>query len=174
MQGMESQDDWSVSPATCAFLGMAIAFVIWSWYFDAAGAVAARHVRTRRDAIRFHLWSYAHLPLYLGIATVAAGIERTVHLADKLEIHRGDGVILGVSLEVVMLAMTVIAATRPGHDDRRGTTPRHLCVTALTVTTSVVVSGATPVVLISALTLLCAAQLALSPYVKGFSSALGP
>src|SRR5207245_7142510 len=64
MQGMESQEDWTPAAATSAFLGMAIAFLIWWWYFDGAAGASEQPVRSNRDALRFHIWSYAHFPLY--------------------------------------------------------------------------------------------------------------
>ena len=54
MQGMESQDDWPLAAAISAFLGMGIAFLIWSWYFDGVAGASEQPVRTRRDA--FCVW----------------------------------------------------------------------------------------------------------------------
>jgi low temperature requirement protein LtrA len=90
MQGMKGQEYWSVAPAFSAFLGMAIAFAIWWWYFDGAAAAREQHVRSRSDVVRFHIWSYAHLPLYLGIAVAAAGIQRIVHAGTTVEFHGAD------------------------------------------------------------------------------------
>ncbi len=162
MQGMKSQEDWSVAPATSAFLGMAIAFTIWWWYFDGATAVGEQHVRTRRDAIRFHVWSYAHLPLYLGIAVAAAGIQRIVHLGSAAELHGVDGVLLATSLSVVMAAMTFIGAAGPQRRHGRSVVTRHLAVAGLAVFTGLASALLPPVVLVVVLTALCALQLAVS------------
>jgi low temperature requirement protein LtrA len=111
MHGMQGQEDWTVSAATAAFLGMATAFAIWWWYFDGAAAAADRHIRSRADAVRFHVWSYAHLPLYLGIAVSAAGIERIVHHGADSALDGPDPMILAGSLGVVMAALAVIGST---------------------------------------------------------------
>src|SRR5439155_11761319 len=74
MQGMESQEDWTPAAATSAFLGMGIAFLIWAWYLDGVAGASEQPVRSRRDALRFHIWSYAHFPLYLGIIVTGVGI----------------------------------------------------------------------------------------------------
>jgi low temperature requirement protein LtrA len=78
MHGIERQEYWSVAAASAAFAGMGTAFFIWWWYFVAAGATAAQPVNTRRDAIRLHAWSYAHLPLYLGLVVGFVGIQLVV------------------------------------------------------------------------------------------------
>ena len=77
----------------------------------------------RADAVRFHVWSYAHLPLYLGIAIAGAGVERIVRLGTDAELHGADGIILATSLAVALLAMTAIGAVGPErHTDGRRVT----------------------------------------------------
>src|SRR5262249_51812203 len=82
MKGMESHEDWSVPAAASAFLGMTIAFLIWWWYFDGANGAAERVVRSKAEARAFTLWSFAHLPLYLGIAVTGVGVEHVIRIAD--------------------------------------------------------------------------------------------
>src|SRR3954463_3891537 len=81
MHGIEHQEYWSVPAASAAFGGMAAAFFIWWWYFMAAEATAAQPITSRRDAIRLHAWSYAHLPLYLGLVIAFVGIQQVVSVA---------------------------------------------------------------------------------------------
>src|SRR5262245_49276814 len=81
MQGIESQENWTISAALTAFLGMAVLFLIWWWYFDEISG--EQPVRTRQEAVRFHIWSYAHLPLYLGIVITGVGIQRAVTAAAR-------------------------------------------------------------------------------------------
>src|SRR4029077_11849830 len=73
MHGIERQQYWSFSAASTAFMSMAFAFVVWWWYFDAAEGAPERHSRTRSQAVRFRLWNYAHLPLFLGIGVAGVG-----------------------------------------------------------------------------------------------------
>src|SRR5262252_5654891 len=96
MRGMESQEDWRPAAATCAFAGMTILFLIWWWYFDGASGASEQPVRTRRDAVRFHLWSYAHFPLALGIVTVGVGIQRIVTAACRTPLPQSDAAILAL------------------------------------------------------------------------------
>jgi low temperature requirement protein LtrA len=81
MHGIERQEYWSVPAASAAFAGMGTAFFIWWWYFIAARATSAQPIATHRDAVRLHAWSYAHLPLYLGLVVAFVGIQQVVSTA---------------------------------------------------------------------------------------------
>jgi low temperature requirement protein LtrA len=111
MQGMESQETWPVAAAACAFLGMTTLFVIWWWYFDGAEGASERPIRSRADAIRFHIWSYAHFPLYLGIIVTGVGIERLVRIAAHSALASRDALLFVVAAVLSMAAMAVIAGT---------------------------------------------------------------
>jgi low temperature requirement protein LtrA len=115
MSGMKSQEDWSVGPAATAFLAMTVTFALWSWYFDRTAAVTERHVRSRQEAVRFHVWSYAHLPLYVGIAVLAAGLERLVRHGGIGHLQSDDAIGVGAALAVVIASMTIIGTAGPGH-----------------------------------------------------------
>ena len=113
MHGMKGQETWSLPAATSAFLGMAMAFALWWWYFHGVGAAADRPIRSHRDALSFHLWSYAHLPLYLGIAVTFAGIQHIVHDGALHPLHQVDGIVIGGALATAMFALSAIDASRP-------------------------------------------------------------
>ena len=117
MQGMASQEDWPAAAAVSAFLGMAVVFLMWAWYFDGIDATAERPVRSRRDAWRFHVWSYAHFPLALGIVVTGAGVKRIVTAAARQQVIFSEGVILTAGAAAVMVAMTMLSAasTNPTH-----------------------------------------------------------
>jgi low temperature requirement protein LtrA len=121
MQGMESQEDWTPAAATSAFLGMGISFLIWWWYFDGVSGASEQPVHTKRDAIRFHLWSYAHFPLYLGIVTVGVGIQRIVMAASRATLTTTDAIILTCGATVLMFAMTIIEAASAGRQPHHST-----------------------------------------------------
>ncbi len=164
MQGMKSQETWSVAAATSAFLGMAIAFLLWWWYFDGATAAAEQHVRSRGDIIRFQIWSYAHLPLYLGIAVAGAGVERIVHVGTAAELHGIDGVVLGGALALAMLAMTVIGAVGPQRHRQRLRVTAHVTLAGLALVVGLAASHAMPAGLVIALATLCAGQVMVSTW----------
>jgi low temperature requirement protein LtrA len=71
-------------------------------------------VRTRREAIRFHIWTYAHFPLALGIIVAGVGIHRSVTAASRAVVGPTDVLMLGGAVTLVMLALTAIAAMSAG------------------------------------------------------------
>jgi low temperature requirement protein LtrA len=163
MQGMESQEDWSPAAATSAFLGMAISFLIWWWYFDGASGASEQPVRTRRDAFRFQMWSYAHFPLYLGIVILGVGIQRIVTAASRATLTTTDALILTGASASVMLAMTAIAATSVTR--RRDTSVSMLAVTlasAMVIVGGLIRNVGSPVLMIILIATVCIAQLSVA------------
>jgi len=125
MHGMESQEDWPPAAAASAFLGMGIAFLLWWWYFDGASGASEQPVHSKRDAVRFHVWSYAHFPLYLGIVVAGVGVERIVTAASKYTLSGTESIILTSAVAIVMLAMSAIgyvgkSATKGSADPHDG------------------------------------------------------
>jgi len=116
MQGMESQEDWTPAAALAAIAGMGIAFMICWWYFAGAGAREQR-LRTHRDAIRFHLWSYAHFPLYLGIVVLGVGIQRIVTAASHYTVPNPERLMLATSAAIVGVALAAINTATPRRSD---------------------------------------------------------
>jgi len=167
MQGMESQEDWTPAAALSAFLGMGIAFLIWAWYFDGVAGASAQPVRSRRDALRFHIWTYAHFPLYLGIVVTGVGIQRIVTAASRYALTSGEAALLAGAAAMVMLAMTTIGEASAS---RRNRAPRQIAAQVAVAVVTVVGGAAgalsTPLVLIVGVASAYAAQLALSDGVR--------
>ena len=162
MAGMGRQEYWSASAAASAILGMALVFAIWWWYFDGVDAVGERMIRSTGDAIRFHVWSYAHLPLYLAIAIAGVGTEHVITAATEAPLPLPEGGILCSAVAVLMIAMMVIDATRHRTHGRAKKFPRVVAPGALASLTGVlgaVSEGIMPAFVIAGLALLCAAQL---------------
>lgn len=160
MHGMESQETWSLPAALSAFQGMAITFCLWWWYFDGAAGSAARPIRSRRHHVLFHLWSYAHLPLYLGIVLVAVGIKHIVALAPGAHLHASEAWILCAAAALAMLSLIAIAATSETAQ-QRGLLPQVL-LAGMALLLGLPGRQLPPVILVSTLTGLCVAQAALS------------
>jgi low temperature requirement protein LtrA len=171
MHGMESQEDWPPAAAASAFLGMGIAFLMWWWYFDGATGASAQPVHSKRDAVRFHVWSYAHFPLYLGIVVAGVGVERIVTAASKYTLSGSESIILTSAVAMVMLAMSAIGWTSASR--RRADRPIVTIGIALAAATLAVgVSGwfTVPVTLIATLACLCGAQLVLALSARGLGA----
>jgi low temperature requirement protein LtrA len=89
---------------------MGLLFLMRWWYFDVAAAASERVVRSRRDALRFHVWTYAHFPLYLGVVVAAVGVQRLVTVATRSSLTLEEVVLMIGAALVVVLAMSVIGA----------------------------------------------------------------
>jgi low temperature requirement protein LtrA len=111
MRGIESQENWPIQAFLSALSGMGLLFGLWWVYFDGIGAAEHQHVRTHRDAVRFHIWSYAHLPLALGVVVLGAGIERTVTAAARTSLPDTDVLIMTVAGLMIATALAMIRAT---------------------------------------------------------------
>lgn len=111
MKGIESQDTWSFRAATSALTGIAVLFAIWWWYFDRARATGEHHIQNRRDAVRLHVWSYAHFPLYLGIVILGVGLQRVVELSGRSTLLEADFVMFAAGATFLLTGMGTIAVT---------------------------------------------------------------
>src|SRR5262249_27157607 len=111
MRGIESQETWTPHAASAAFFGMALVFGLWWWYFDGAHAAKERHIRSAPDFRLFRVWSYAHLPVYFGVATVGIGVERVIGLNRGAILTQGEAWLLAAAATIVMVSLAVIAAT---------------------------------------------------------------
>lgn len=109
VQGIQAQADWTVAAAAPAFLGIALVFAMWWGYFDAASIPADRHVRTRRDARLLDVWSYAHLPLYLGVAITGVGVEHIVRTGGAAPMHTEEAWLLVGAVAAFVVALTALS-----------------------------------------------------------------
>jgi low temperature requirement protein LtrA len=167
MKGIESQEDWPPAAVTSAFLGMTVVFLIWSWYFDGVAAASEQPVRSRRDAWRFHIWSYAHFPLALGIVVTGVGVQRIVTDAARQALTFSEEVILTAAVALAMVAMTIIAAASTSADHRSpARIVTHLLIAAATLACGLAGIVATPVAAVVVVAIACAAQLAITVYLR--------
>lgn len=111
MRGIESQEYWSVAAASTAFASMAFAFAVMWWYFDGARSSAERHIRNRREAILFHIWNYAHLPLFLSIGIAGVGFERLISDQGRKMLDSLGASILCLAVAVLMFALATLGIT---------------------------------------------------------------
>jgi low temperature requirement protein LtrA len=109
MKGIQAQPNWTPAAAGAAFLGIGLIFACWWAYFEWARAATERHIRTARDARRFEIWNYAHLPLYLGLALTAVGVEHIVKLGGIASLHSEEVALLGSAIATVVVALVVLA-----------------------------------------------------------------
>jgi low temperature requirement protein LtrA len=115
MAGMAHQEYWSVRAATAAITGMGLVFVACWCYFDGVEATGHRILKNRGDAVRFQVWSYAHLPLYLGIAVGGVGIEHVITTATEAPLPFSEAAVLIGAAIAVLVSMIAIGQSGPHH-----------------------------------------------------------
>jgi low temperature requirement protein LtrA len=108
MHGIEHQENWSVPAATTAFSAMAVAFGIWWWYFDRIRATSPRPVASHGDAVRLHLWTYAHLPFSIALVVAFVGIQLVVSVTPAPALNAGQAAILVAALATIVTSMGLI------------------------------------------------------------------
>ena len=107
--------NWRLASATAAVLGFAAVAAVWWLYFDRQANVVLQG-----SAASVIVYSYAHLPLLLGLAAMSAGVSLLIEHAGDDELGAGGGAALlgGVVLFVLSLiatrTVTVIGRKRLG------------------------------------------------------------
>jgi low temperature requirement protein LtrA len=112
MKGIQAQPDWTPSAAGSALVGIGLIFTCWWAYFDWAQAATTRRISTAGDARRFEVWNYAHLPLYLGLALTAVGVEHIVQLGAVGFLHAEEVLLLASAIGTVVMSLVVLARSR--------------------------------------------------------------
>lgn len=62
-----------LSSGVVALVGAVLSFGLWLLYFDRVKGQGERHIADALGGRRLRLWAYGHVPLYMGIASLAAG-----------------------------------------------------------------------------------------------------
>jgi low temperature requirement protein LtrA len=100
---LETADaNWRVSSAAAAVLGFAAVAAAWWLYFDQQANVVLRETPAPL------IYSYAHIPLLLGLASLSAGIRLLIERAGDRELGGGPSAALvgGAMVFVVSLVVT--------------------------------------------------------------------
>lgn len=146
---------------TVAISGGALAVLFWIGYFHRARGSSERHVADAASGRKLRLWAYGHIPLYLGIAGMAAGTLFMVHHTHP---HGVEPWLYSGAAAMAMIGVTLVSiASRPG-DARPGSAWPYLAIALLTALGGGIglVSGAPAL----ALTVLCFACLQVSVSVR--------
>jgi len=165
MRGIESQEGWPIQAAASAILSMIYAFAMWWWYFDGAKASAERHIKTKKQALLFHVWNYAHLPLFLGVAVSGIGIYHVIALQPGMPLPASEGKILACAVALTMASRATIGATSEAAQRRDRLAvylwPQYLLAAAVAIL-GTYSAHVLPVLLVLAFTLICLAQVMLA------------
>lgn len=112
MKGIQAQPEWSPAAAGAALAGITFTFVVWWLYFERAAAASDRHVRTPRERRAYEIWTYAHVPLYLGLVLSAVGVEHIIRQGAAFHMHAEEAVILSGAVSAVFGALIVLYSVR--------------------------------------------------------------
>lgn len=103
------------SSVIAAVVGGLLSFALWRAYFERVRGHGERHIADAAAGRRMRLWAYGHVPLYLGIASLAAG---TVALAAPDALTLSSAAIYGAGLLLAGLGLGLLGraqATGSGH-----------------------------------------------------------
>ena len=121
MRGMQQHESWPPAAALSVLVGFLIVFQVWWWYFHAIGVADPRRVRSRREIRRVLVWSYAHVPLYVGLVVLGVGFEHVIVSAEPLPdptlVAETAGAAALVAASLVLLRRLV---ARSGHRQLTG------------------------------------------------------
>jgi low temperature requirement protein LtrA len=110
-----SGQHWHAASVTAAILGFASVACVWWLYFDRQSSVAL-HGSTMSVVV----YSYAHIPLLMGLAAMSAGVRMLIDRAGLAHLGAGPAVALlgGAALFVLSLMGTRLVTIHGRH--RRG------------------------------------------------------
>ena len=96
-----------------ALVGMALAFGTWLGYFEVTRAHDEREVEGAAGGRNLRLWAYGHVPIYVGVFSLAAGTVamagEATWAAPQLLLY-----IAGIALTPMGLALLRVASVRKG------------------------------------------------------------
>ncbi len=106
---------WRAASVSAAVLGFAVVACVWWLYFDRQASVSLRG-----STMSIVVYSYAHIPLLLGLAAMSAGVRMLIDRASQTHFGAGPSVALlgGAALFLASLMGTRIVTTHGQH--RRG------------------------------------------------------
>src|SRR6266508_6208476 len=104
--------NWHVGSAFAAVLGFAAVAAVWWLYFDRQANVVLRG-----STMSIVVYSYAHIPLLIGLAALSAGVRLLIERAGEDHLGAGASVALlgGVVVYVLSLIATRLVTVRGAH-----------------------------------------------------------
>jgi low temperature requirement protein LtrA len=145
-----SGQHWHAASVSAAVLGFAVVACVWWIYFDHQSSVALRG-----STMSIVVYSYAHIPLLIGLAAMSAGVRMLIDAASQPQLGAGPSVALfgGVALFLLSLIGTRVVTVQGQH--RTGVSLK-LLATALIGALLAAQSEVPPLVLVGGLALVLA------------------
>jgi low temperature requirement protein LtrA len=99
---------WSAQSGLTAALGLSIAFSLWWVYFDNIDGAAIRVARAQGRIWLYQGWLYVHLPLVMGLAASAVGVQYAVASPQDLVLPAGARWLICGAVALVLLSIGCI------------------------------------------------------------------
>lgn len=99
---------WSSQSGLTAALGLSIAFSLWWAYFDNIDGAAIRSARAQGRIWVYQGWLYVHLPLVMGLAATAVGVQYAVASPQDLVLPPGERWLICGATALVLLSIGCI------------------------------------------------------------------
>jgi low temperature requirement protein LtrA len=99
---------WSFHSGLTALLGLSLAFSLWWVYFDNIDGAAIRAARAQGRIWLYQDWLYTHLPLVIGLAASAVGVQYAVASPQDLVLPPGERWLVCGAAALVMLCIGCI------------------------------------------------------------------
>jgi len=108
-------DQLTFASGSACVMGLIIAFTFWWSYFEGVRGAGTRQLTSKNHVRAYQQWLYAHLPLTIGIASIAVGVKRVIVLAPYAMMPGEEAFILSASAGVGMLSLnTIFLSSYPG------------------------------------------------------------
>ena len=91
-----------------AALGLSIAFSLWWVYFDNIDGAAIRAARSQGRIWLYQGWLYAHLPLVIGLAAGAVGVQYAVASPENLVLPTAERWLMSGAVALALLSIGLI------------------------------------------------------------------
>ncbi len=99
---------WGIQSGLTAAWGLSLAFSLWWAYFDNIDGAAIRAARAKGRIWLYQGWLYAHLPLVIGLAASAVGVQFAVASPQDMVLPPEERWLICGSTALVLLAIGCI------------------------------------------------------------------
>lgn len=142
-----------------ALAGAGLAFLFWTGYFHRARGATERHVADARSGARLRLWAYGHIPLYLGVAGMAAG---TLFMAHHTHPHGAEPWLYSGAAALAMIGVTLVSTASRQRGASLAAAWPHFAIAAVTAICGAIGLGLGAPAMGLAIALLACLQIAMS------------
>jgi low temperature requirement protein LtrA len=101
-------DRLTFATVSAGAMGLIIAFSLWWGYFEGVKGAGTIQLASKNHIRAYQQWLYSHVPLTMGIASIAVGVKRVCMLAPHAAMPVQEAFILSASAGVCLLSLNTI------------------------------------------------------------------